>query len=116
MGWIYLLLAGVLEIAWAFGLQLSEGLTRPLLSTVTMILIVMCFFLFAASLKTIPIGTAYAIFTGIGTAGTSTISMLFLQEPANLLKIFFLLMLVTGIIGLKLTTVEEDLKKTKGDA
>ncbi|WP_338450780.1 multidrug efflux SMR transporter [Niallia oryzisoli] len=111
MPWVLLLLAGLSEIVWAFGLKYSNGFTDPVWSAVTIFFIMVSFLLFARAMKTIPVGTAYAVFTGIGAAGTVVISMLFLNEPGGLLKILFLCLLIGGIIGLKMTVGENEQEK-----
>ena len=116
MAWIILTIAGLSEIVWAFGLKHSKGFTDPLWSIITILFIILSFFLFAKAMKKIPIGTAYAAFTGIGAAGTAIISMIFLQEEKGLLKVLFLCLLIGGIIGLKVTTNDEadaEIKKQK---
>ncbi|PGL70603.1 multidrug efflux SMR transporter [Bacillus sp. AFS055030] len=114
MSWIYLVIAGFSEIAWAFGLKYSEGFTNLLPTTLTIAGILFSFYLFSKAIKDIPIGTAYAVFTGIGAAGTVIIGMIFLNESASLLKIILVIALLSGIIGLKLTS--GDNKNEKGDA
>jgi len=113
MPWILLFLAGLSEIVWAFGLKNSSGFTDPLWSAVTIFFIVVSFILFAKAMRTIPIGTAYAVFTGIGAAGTVVISMLFLNESCGFLKILFLCLLIGGIIGLKMTVSENEQEKDR---
>ncbi|MCP3739286.1 DMT family transporter [Rossellomorea sp. BNER] len=107
MAWIYLIIGGFLEIAWALGLKFSKGFSLPLPSIITIILIASSFYFFAKAMKLISIGTAYAIFTGIGAAGTAIVGMIFLDEPVSFLKIFFILLLLSCVIGLKLTNHEE---------
>lgn len=107
MHWLILLIAGLLEICWALGLKFSNGFSEPFWTLFTFALFILSFFLFGIAIKKIPIGTAYAVFTGIGAAGTVLISMFFLNEEGGLLKVIFLSLLVAGIIGLKLTTSEE---------
>jgi quaternary ammonium compound-resistance protein SugE len=104
MAWIALLLAGLLEIAWALGLKYSDGLTRfwPTLATVTAILL--SFALLSASLRSVPFGTAYAIWTGIGAAGAIVTGMVWFGEPADLFRVTCLSLIVAGMIGLKLVT------------
>jgi len=102
MAWIYLLIAGITEIVWAIGLKEAHGFTVLLPSIVTIIFIVVSFFLFAKAMETIPIGTAYAIFTGIGAAGTAVVGILLFAEGAGAGKLFFLGLLLVGIVGLKL--------------
>lgn len=107
MDWIRLLIAGLLEIAWAFGLKYSDGFTDPWPSVLTIAGILTSFFFFSEAMKRIPVGTAYAVFTGIGSFGAALIGMLFLDEGASPLKVFFLLLLIVGIIGLKFSTKDE---------
>jgi quaternary ammonium compound-resistance protein SugE len=106
MGWIYVIIGGLLEIGWATGLSLSKGFTEPLPSIITACLIVISFYFFSNSMKLLPIGTAYAVFTGIGAAGTAIVGMTFLQEEVNMLKIGFIILLLSGVIGLKMSDKE----------
>ncbi|MCP2042350.1 multidrug efflux SMR transporter [Pontibacter sp. HSC-36F09] len=99
--WIYLILAGICEIGWAFGLKYSEGFSKPLISIVTVIVMILSFILLSQAMKTLPLGTAYAIWTGIGAAGTAILGMVFLNEPKDLMRILCLLMIVAGVVGLK---------------
>lgn len=103
MAWIYLFLGALFEIGWAVGLKLSEGFSLPWISAVTVVFIVVSFIFFTKALKTIEIGTAYAIFTGTGAAGTAIIGMTLLGDSGGLGKIFFIALLISGIIGLKMT-------------
>jgi Membrane transporters of cations and cationic drugs len=107
MAWIYLIAGGFLEIAWAFGLQESHGFTRPVPSVLTVAALIASFALFARAMRVIEIGTAYAIFTGIGTAGTAIVGILFLDEPADVGKLVFITILMCGIIGLKVISGEK---------
>lgn len=104
MAWTYLLIAGFLEIGWAVGLKYSEGFTRfwPSLGTVTAM--IASFFFLSVALKTLPIGTAYAVWTGIGAVGTAVIGLLFFGESRETLRILCILLIVAGIIGLKFTS------------
>ncbi len=102
MSWIYLLIAGLFEITWAVGLKLSEGFTHPVSSTVTVIGMVACYYFLALSLKEIPLGTAYAVWTGIGTAGTVILGIILFKEPVSLAKFVCFGMILCGITGLKL--------------
>lgn len=114
MYWIYLILAGLSEIVWAYGLKMTDGFSHPAWSAVTVSFMIISFFLFARAMKGIPIGTAYAVFTGIGAAGTAIIGMLFLGESAGALRIVSLVVLIAGIAGLKLAGgSEDDTKKGK---
>nr|WP_028608335.1 multidrug efflux SMR transporter [Paenibacillus harenae] len=107
MPWIYLLLAGFLEVGWTFGLKYSEGFTRLVPSLVTIVLLAASFILFARAMRTIEIGVAYAMFTGIGTAGTVIAGIFVLNEPADFWRLFFIAVLIGGIIGLKLVSKEK---------
>ncbi|WP_181350648.1 multidrug efflux SMR transporter [Thalassobacillus sp. CUG 92003] len=103
MAWIYLLIGSLFEIGWAIGLKMSDGFSKPLITSITVVLILLSFYCFTKALKEIDIGTGYAIFTGIGAAGTAIVGMTFLGDSANLGKVFFIALLITGIIGLKLS-------------
>lgn len=109
MAWLYLILAGISEIVWAYGLKATHGFTDLKWSVITVIFMIVSFFLFAKSMRQIPIGTAYAVFTGIGAAGTAVIGILFLGEGTSLLKMMSLSALILGIVGLKA------IKETKED-
>lgn len=112
MQWMYIFIAGLLEIIWVIGLRYSEGFTVLVPSIITLITLAISFYLFSKSLKSLPIGTAYAIFTGLGAAGTAIVGILFFQESAGPSKLFFLCLMLIGIIGLKLTT-SDDTKETE---
>ena len=102
MSWTYLVIAGLFEIVWAVGLKYTDGFTRlwPVIGTVACMAV--SFFLLSLSLKTIPIGTAYAVWTGIGAAGTALLGMLWFNEPREVMRIVCLLLIVAGTVGLKL--------------
>ncbi|MCK9489825.1 MAG: quaternary ammonium compound efflux SMR transporter SugE [Xanthomonadales bacterium] len=102
MSWLYLLLAGVLEIVWATGLKLSHGFTRPLVSVATVLAMIASFALLATAMRSLPLGTAYAIWTGIGAAGAFLVGAVWLGEPLNWLRIASIALIVAGIIGLRL--------------
>lgn len=102
MAWFYLLLAGLSEIVWAYGLKMTHGFTEPTWSAITIAFMIVSFYLFGKSMRTIPIGTSYAVFTGIGAAGTAVVGILFLNESTNIWKILSLCLLIIGIVGLKL--------------
>jgi quaternary ammonium compound-resistance protein SugE len=102
IGWIALLLAGLLEIAWALGLKYSEGLTRFWPSIAMLAAIAVSFGLLAVALKSVPFGTAYAVWTGIGAAGTMIIGMAAFGEPADAFRVICLLLIIAGVLGLKL--------------
>jgi quaternary ammonium compound-resistance protein SugE len=107
MGWIYVIIGGILEIGWATGLSLSEGFTKPVPSIVTVVLILISFYFFSNSMKLLPIGTAYAVFTGIGAAGTAVVGMVFLNDGISVLKVAFITLLIFGVIGLKMSDKEK---------
>jgi quaternary ammonium compound-resistance protein SugE len=102
--WLCLLLAGALEIIWALGLKQSDGFTRLWPSLGTLGAIALSFALLAVSLKSVPFGTAYAIWTGIGAAGTVTLGIFMFGEPADAARLLCIALIVTGIVGLKLVT------------
>jgi quaternary ammonium compound-resistance protein SugE len=102
MAWTYLILAGLLEIGWAVGLKYTAGFSRLGPSVLTIILMAASFGLLAQAVKSIPLGTAYAVWTGIGAAGTAVIGMTYFQESREVLRIGCLLLIVAGVVGLKL--------------
>lgn len=107
MQWIFLLLAGFLEVGWTFGLKYSEGFTQLVPSIITVVLLAASFMLFARAMRTIEIGVAYAMFTGMGTAGTVIAGILVLHEPADFWRLFFITLLIAGIVGLKLVSKDK---------
>lgn len=98
------------EIIWAIGLKEAQGFTVLLPSIVTLVFIIVSFFLFAKAMDKIPIGTAYAIFTGIGAAGTAIVGIILFNEGAGIGKLFFLVLLLVGIVGLKLADGQGETK------
>lgn len=102
MAWIYLIVAGLLEIAWAVSLKRTEGFTRLGPSLVTLGLMGLSFYLLSLALRTLPTGTGYAVWVGIGAAGTALIGILFLGEPRTALRLASLALIVLGVIGLRL--------------
>lgn len=104
MKWIFLLLAGLLEIAWAVGLKYSEGFSRLLPSAVTVICMIASFYFLSLALKELPLGAAYAVWTGIGTLGTVILGIAFFGEPCTALRLLCIFCITAGIAGLKLTT------------
>lgn len=101
MQWIILIIAGLFEVCWAIGLKYSEGFTKLNWSIFTVITLGISMFLLAYSLKTLPVGTAYAVWTGIGAIGTAILGMFLFNESKDVAKIIFILMIVAGIAGLK---------------
>ena len=106
MSWIYLLIAGLLEIVWAIGLKYTNGFSRLWPSVATICAMIASFAFLAPALKSIPIGTAYAVWTGIGAAGTAIIGIAFLGESRELLRILCLALIITGVVGLKYLSPE----------
>lgn len=104
MHWIYLFLAGIFEIGWALGLKYTEGFSKPVPTVLTIIAIVASLGLLGLALKELPVGTAYAIWTGIGTVGTAILGIILFAEPATALRLACIALIVSGIIGLKLAS------------
>jgi quaternary ammonium compound-resistance protein SugE len=104
MAWLLLLLAGLLEIGWAVGLKYSAGLTRPLPAVLTLVSMIGSVALLGLSLRTLPLGTAYAIWTGIGTIGTVILGIALFGEAATTVRLGFVGLIVVGMAGLKLVS------------
>ncbi len=104
MPWIYLFLAGVLEVGWAIGLKYTDGFTRPLPTILTVLSMVASVGLLGLAVRDLPIGTAYAVWTGIGTVGAVTMGMVLFGDPATVARIACIGLILIGIAGLKLTS------------
>lgn len=104
MSWLLLVLAGLLEIGWAIGLKYTEGFTRPVPSLLTGAAIVASMGLLGLAARTLPIGTAYAVWVGIGALGASLLGIILFGEPATPGRLLFLTLLFVSVIGLKLTS------------
>ena len=104
MAWVWLTLAGVLEIVWAVGLKYTEGFTRWVPSAITIAAMIASVYFLALAVRTIPIGTGYAVWTGIGAVGVAILGMILFGEPRTLVRIGCILLIVAGIAGLKLVT------------
>ncbi|AMS44368.1 quaternary ammonium compound efflux SMR transporter SugE [Aminobacter sp. NyZ550] len=102
MAWTYLFFAGIFEIGWAIGLKYTEGFTKPMPTVLTIASMIVSLGLLGLALKTLPVGTAYAIWTGIGTVGTAMLGIWLLGEPATALRLACIGLIVSGIVGLKL--------------
>jgi quaternary ammonium compound-resistance protein SugE len=102
--WLALLLAGLLEVGWALGLKYSDGFTQLWPSLATILAIVLSFALMGVSLKSLPFGTAYAVWVGIGGAGTMILGMMAFGEPADVFRVTSLILIIAGTIGLKLVS------------
>ena len=103
MAWFFLILAGILEAGWAIGLKHTQGFTRLFPSVLTIAGILASMYLLALAARTLPIGTAYTVWVGIGTVGTVILGIMLLGEPLSAGRLFFLILLIVAIIGLKLT-------------
>ncbi len=101
MAWLFLFVAGLLEVGWAVGLKYTVGFTRLWPSVATIVAMVASFAFLSQALKTIPVGTGYAVWTGIGAAGTATIGMIWLGESRAMLRVVCLGLIVAGVLGLK---------------
>lgn len=104
MAWIILFTAGLLEVGWAVGLKYTDGFTRPVPSILTGSAIVGSMLLLAIAVRSLPIGTAYAVWVGIGAAGAAVLGIILFDEPRNAGRIFFLVLLVISVIGLRVTS------------
>jgi len=102
--WIMLGAAGLFEIVWAVGLKYSEGFTKPIPSAITIVAMIASMWLLADATRTLPIGTAYAVWTGIGAVGAALLGIMLFQESANLMRLACIALIIIGIAGLKLAT------------
>jgi quaternary ammonium compound-resistance protein SugE len=104
MAWVLLVVAGLLEVGWAIGLKYTEGFTRPLPTVLTVAAIIASMVLLSMAARSLPIGTAYAVWVGIGALGAAVLGIFRFREPVTAGRVFFLALLLTSIIGLKLTS------------
>ncbi|KFK92534.1 MULTISPECIES: quaternary ammonium compound efflux SMR transporter SugE [unclassified Serratia (in: enterobacteria)] len=104
MAWIILIFAGLLEVVWAIGLKYTHGFTRLTPSVITIAAMVVSMILLANAMKTLPAGTAYAVWTGIGAVGAAVMGMVLLGESTNIMRILSLCLIVAGILGLKFSS------------
>jgi len=102
MPWLILFFAGLFEIVWAVGIKYTEGWTRFWPAVFTVFAMVASFYLLSIALKNIPMGTAYAVWTGIGTIGTVVYGIVYFKEPTDLLRIVCILLIISGIVGLRI--------------
>lgn len=107
MAWLILIAAGLFEICWAVGLKFSDGLTNLKWTVFTVVTYVISIGLLGLALKTIPLGTGYAIWTGIGIIGTVILGMIYFNESKDFLKFFFIALILIGIVGLKIVAGEQ---------
>ena len=103
MAWVLVIIAGLLETGWAIGLKYTDGFTKPIPSILTIAGIILSMILLSIAARTLPIGTAYGVWVGIGALGAAILGMLMLGEPATPARIFFLCLLLVSIVGLKVT-------------
>jgi len=103
LAWIVLVAAGALEIVWSLSMKASDGFTRAFYTTITIAAAWLSFWLLGLSLKALPVGTAYAVWTGIGAVGAALLGIVLFNEPANVSRIACIALIVLGIVGLKLT-------------
>ncbi|PIT11121.1 multidrug transporter [Snodgrassella alvi] len=101
MAWLSLLLAGLLEVVWAIGLKYSQNFTKLTPSIITLVALVGSFLLLAQSMRSLPVGTAYAVWTGIGAVGATIVGIIVFREPAGVMRLISLGLIIIGIIGLK---------------
>jgi quaternary ammonium compound-resistance protein SugE len=104
MAWLLLIVAGVLEIGWAVGLKYTDGFTRPGPTLAVVLVMAVSLALLGLAVRTLPVGTAYAVWTGIGTVGTVLLGIYLFDEPSDATRLIFISMIVAGIVGLKLVT------------
>lgn len=104
MAWIYLIIAGIFEVVWAIGLKYTEGFTKLIPSVITGIGMAISFYFLSMAVKSLPIGTAYAIWTGIGAAGAVILGIILFGEPKSFMRLLFVGFILVGIIGLKATS------------
>jgi quaternary ammonium compound-resistance protein SugE len=104
MPWILLLVAGLLEVGWAIGLKYTEGFTKPVPSVLTLAAMTGSVILLGVAMKSLPVGTSYAVWVGVGAVGTAILGMVLFQEPATFGRLASLGLIVAGIVGLKLAT------------
>ncbi|MDC9824068.1 quaternary ammonium compound efflux SMR transporter SugE [Devosia sp. ZB163] len=104
MAWVYLAAAGILEIVWAIGLKYTEGFTRLTPSVITIGAMIASVALLGIALRDLPVGTGYAVWTGIGTVGTAILGMIIFNEPATAFRLASIGLIVAGIVGLKLVS------------
>jgi len=102
--WILLALAGLLEIGWAVGMKYTDGFSRTVPSAIVLTLALLSFWLLALAMKALPVGTAYAVWVGIGAVGAAVLGMILFREPATVARVVCLLLIVGGVVGLKLVS------------
>lgn len=104
MAWLILLVAGLFEVVWAYSMKLSEGFTRPGASSVTLVMMIASFALLSMAMKTIPLGTAYAIWTGIGAIGAFVVGIVFLGEQLSVARVCAVVLIAAGLVLMKISS------------
>ncbi len=104
MAWVFLLVAGLLEVVWAYAMKLSHGFTKPVASVVTVLTMLASFALLSYAMRTLPLGTAYTVWTGIGAVGAFIVGVMVLGEQANVMRIAAAVLIVAGIVMMKLSS------------
>ncbi len=104
MAWTYLMFAGLFEVGWAVGLKYTEGFTKPLPTVFTVAAMVVSLFLLGLALRELPLGTAYAVWTGVGTVGTVILGIVLFNDAADIIRLGCIGLIVAGIVGLKLSS------------
>ena len=104
MAWAYLTVAGLFEIGWAIGLKYSDGFSKPVPSLLTVVAMAVSLWLLSIAMRTIPVGTAYAVWTGIGAIGVAILGMVLFAESRDILRLLCLFLIIAGIVGLKLVS------------
>lgn len=104
MAWFYLFIAGIAEIGWALGMKYTEGFTKPVPTILTLAVMAVSIFFLGLAVKQLPLGTAYAVWTGIGTIGTVVLGIWLFNEPSDIVRLGCIGLIVVGIIGLKIVS------------
>ncbi|MHA3893563.1 DMT family transporter [Acinetobacter sp. GXMZU3951] len=104
MAWMMLLLAGIFEVVWAYAMKMSDGFTRLVPSAITVVFMVLSFVLLAYAMRSLPLGTAYTIWTGIGAVGSFLVGVLMLGEPASALRMLAAVLIVSGLVLMKVAS------------
>lgn len=104
MAWLLLLVAGLFEVGWAIGLKYTDGFTKPLPTVLTIASMIVSMSLLGIALKSLPVGTAYAVWVGVGAVGTVILGIVLLHEPVNAARLISVTLIIAGIVGLKLAT------------
>lgn len=104
MAWFILVIAGILEVVWAYTMKLSHGFTRLGPTSITLVAMIASFALLSHAMRTLPLGTAYTVWTGIGAVGAFIVGIIFLQEPINLLRVLAAALIISGLVLMKVAT------------